>query len=108
VVREFVVHEGRERDFETVFGRDGIWAELLRRSQEFVETDCKPELETDRRYRVTDRWYSHQGFESFREEYQQEYEKFSRLILNEGLVERETVLGSFYEDGPDESGLVLK
>jgi hypothetical protein len=66
------------------------------------------ESQAERRYRVLDRWASHQSFESFREGNQIEYERFSRLIASEGLVERETVLGSFYEDGPDESGLVSK
>jgi hypothetical protein len=93
IVREFVVVAGREEDFKKVFGPEGIWAELLRRSAEYLGTDCRLEAEAERRFRVLDYWLSH---ESFRRQYQLEYEKFSRLIASEGLVERETLLGSFY------------
>lgn len=101
IVREFVVAEGREEDFKKVFGSEGIWSELLRRSAEHLGTDCRLEAEAERRYRVLDYWLSHESFEDFRRQYQLEYEKFSRLIASEGLVERETLLGSFYRGDSD-------
>lgn len=101
IVREFVVAEGREEDFKKIFGPEGIWFDLLRRSAEYVGTDCRLEAEAERRYRVLDYWLSHESFEDFRQRYQLEYEKFSRLIANEGLVERETLLGSFYRGDSD-------
>ena len=55
----------------------------------------------ERQYRVTDYWLSHESFEDFRQRYQLEYEKFSRLIASDGLVERETLLGSFYRGDSD-------
>jgi len=103
VVREFVVAEGRERDFQKIYGPNGIWPELLRRSEEYLGTDWKLESETERRYRVFDCWRSHWGFESFRAWYQREYERFNRLIASEHLLERETFLGSFYK-GDSDSG----
>jgi len=101
VVREFVAAEGREEDFKKVFGAEGIWSELLRRSAEYLGTDCRLEEQAERRFRVTDYWLSHESFEDFRRRYQLEYEKFSRLIASENLVERETLLGSFYRGGSD-------
>jgi hypothetical protein len=101
IVREFVVAEGREEDFKKVFGPEGIWFELLRRSAEYLGTDCRLEAEAERRYRVLDYWLSHESFEDFRRQYQPEYEKFSRLIASENLVERETLLGSFYRGDSD-------
>ena len=101
IVREFVVAEGREEDFRKIFGPEGIWFELLRRSAEYLGTDCRLEAEAERRFRVLDYWLSHESFEDFRRQYQQEYEKFSRLIASEGLVERETLLGSFYRGDSD-------
>jgi hypothetical protein len=101
IVREFVVAPGREEDFKKIFGLDGIWSELLRRSAEYVGTDCRLEAEAERRYRVLDYWLSHESFEGFRGRYQLEYEKFSRLIASESLVERETLLGSFYRGDSD-------
>jgi len=101
IVREFVVAQGREEDFKKIFGPEGIWFELLRRSGEYQGTDCRQEAESERRFRVTDYWLSHESFEDFRQQYQLEYEKFSRLIASEGLVERETLLGSFYRGDSD-------
>ena len=93
--------EGREEHFKKVFGSEGIWSELLRRSAEYLGTDCRLEAAAERRYRVLDYWLSHESFEDFRQKYQLEYEKFSRLIASEGLVERETLLGSFYGGDSD-------
>ena len=101
IVREFVVAEGREEDFRKVFGPEGIWFDLLRRSAEYLGTDCRQEAQAERRYKVLDYWLSHESFEDFRQRYQLEYEKFSRLIASEGLVERETLLGSFYRGESD-------
>jgi hypothetical protein len=101
IVREFVVAEGREEDFRKIFGPEGIWFDLLRCSAEYVGTDCRLEAEAERRYRVLDYWLSHESFEDFRQRYQLEYEKFSRLIASEGLVARETLLGSFYRGDSD-------
>jgi hypothetical protein len=108
IVREFVTAEGREEDFKKVFGSEGIWFELLRRSVEYLGTDCRLEAEAERRYRVLDYWLSHESFEDFRRRYQLEYEKFSRLIASEGLVERQTLLGSFYRgDSDSDEGIDL-
>jgi hypothetical protein len=101
IVREFVVAAEREEDFKRIFEPEGIWSDLLRRSAEYVGTDCRLEAEAERRFRVLDYWLSHESFEDFRRQYQLEYEKFSRLIAIEGLVERETLLGSFYRGEPD-------
>jgi hypothetical protein len=101
IVREFVVAEGREEDFKKIFGPEGIWFELLRRSAEYLGTDCRLEVEAERQYRVLDYWLSHESFEDFRQRYQLEYEKFSRLIASDGLVERETLIGSFYRGESD-------
>jgi hypothetical protein len=60
-------------------------------------------------YKVFDFWRSHEEFEGFRRERQQEIERFSLLLAAEEIVKRETVLGSFYQDdsGWDEgTGLV--
>jgi hypothetical protein len=101
IVREFVVAEGREEDFRKIFGPEGIWFDLLRRSAEYLGTDFRLQAEAEQRFRVTDCWLSHESFEDFRQRYQLEYEKFSRLIASEDLVERETLLGSFYRGDSD-------
>jgi len=107
IVREFWVREGCERSFEKVFGPDGIWPELLRRSDGYVKTELRLQSGAERRYRAFDYWNSHLGFERFREQYQAECEKLSRLIAREEWIEREFLLGSFYIDESDaDEGLV--
>jgi len=101
------VSEGREPDFEKVFGRGGVWFELLERSPQYLGSDLEVESKADRRYRVFDYWRSHEDFEGFREQHQEEYEKFSLWVRTEGLVERETVLGSFYDESDLDEGAGL-
>ncbi len=101
MVREFWVSAGREDDFERVFGESGIWPELLGRSKQYLDTTLRQESKVERRYKIFDFWQSHKGFEEFRERYQADCERFSLLVLSEGLVEREAVLGSFYSTGSD-------
>jgi heme-degrading monooxygenase HmoA len=104
IVREFIVAEGRERDFLRVFGPGGSWPALLETSDGFLGSESFPWSEAERRYRVFDRWSSHRAFEGFRRQRQQEYESFMRRMTADGLIERETVLGSFYEKDSGDPG----
>jgi heme-degrading monooxygenase HmoA len=97
IVREFVVAEGREQEFLQVFGPDGSWPALLMTVDGYRGSENFLWSAAERRYRVFDRWSSHRAFEGFRRQRQQEYEEFMRLMVANGLMERETVLGSFYE-----------
>ena len=108
MVRRFEVVEGREQDFEEVFRREGVWEELLRSSPGYLNSELYQDAGERGRYEVFDYWRSHEDFEDCRRERQQEIERFNLLFLDEGLVHRQTFLGSFYEEGPDESGLVLR
>ena len=90
--------ERKAREFEEAFGPEGIWVVLLSRSTGYRKTEVR--CEEGSRYRVTDYWNSHLEFEAFRQRFATELERFSRLVLAEGLVESETLLGAFYEDWP--------
>ena len=90
--------ERKASEFEEAFGPEGIWVVLLSRSTGFLETEVR--CEEGSRYRVTDYWSSHLEFEAFRQRFSADVERFSRLILAEGLVESEALLGAFYEDWP--------
>jgi hypothetical protein len=97
VDRRFWVADGRQADFETVFGRDGIWRDFLKRAPGCAETEVESEWPAQRRYRVRDFWSWHRNFEIFRERFAAEYERFERLISVEGLIEREQFVGAYYE-----------
>ena len=98
--------DGREEDFEGVFRPGGVWQEFLHRSPGYLTSELVKFANERGRYEVFDYWQLHEEFESCRRERQPEIERFKLLFLD-SLVQRETLLGSFYEDGPDESGLVL-
>lgn len=104
IVREFVVTEGKEQQFLQVFRPGGSWPALLESSEGYLGSESFPWSAAERRYRVFDRWTSHQAFEGFRRQRQQEYESFMRLVTVEGLIEHETVLGSFYEEDSGDRG----
>jgi hypothetical protein len=53
-----------------------------------------------------DFWTSHWKFEAFRERFAAEYEGFNQLVSAEGVVQRQEIVGTFYEtdgSGEDES-----
>jgi len=109
VVREFVIREGCEKDFELVFAPDGVWPELLQSySEGFAGTALEKLSSVANGYKVRDYWRSHRDFEEFRGQHRFEIDQFQRWLASKDLVEHETLLGAFYDDGEDESGLVLR
>ena len=100
-MREFLVNERREQDFEGIFGPGGIWPELLKRSRLYVGSMLHLESPAERRYRLQDSWTSHLGFEAFRRIHQLDCDRLEQFIRREKLVIREVFLGAFYVDVPD-------
>jgi hypothetical protein len=98
VVRGFLVREGREKDFEGIFGREGIWPDFLKRSRWYLGSELRLESKTERRFRLSDYCESHVGFEAFRAIHQLDCDRFDQLIVREELVVREEFLGAFYAD----------
>ena len=98
MVREFLVREGREKDFEGIFGPEGIWPDFLKRSRQYLGSELRLESKTERRFKLEDYWESHVGFEAFRAIHQLDCDRFHQLIAREELVAREKFLGSFYVD----------
>jgi len=96
-----VVAEGSEEAFEKIYGPAGVWPELLRRSPQYLGSELRTQSKAERRYRVFDYWQSHEDFELFRGYHRQAYEAFSLWVQSEKLIERETVLGSFYKSDSD-------
>jgi hypothetical protein len=85
-----------------VFGPAGIWNGLVRRTEGFIRSEVICEAPDERRYRVRDFWTSHFEFEFFRRRFQAEYGKFDQWLLADGLVEKQQLVGAYYED--DSSG----
>jgi hypothetical protein len=98
--------DGRQADLEVVFGKTGIWSELLRRAEGYVGTESWCESSTERRYRVRDFWRSHREFETFRTRFAIEVERFHSLVINEGIVDKFEVVGTYYDERGDGDDLV--
>jgi hypothetical protein len=101
VDRRFWAGDGRKRDFEAVFAVAGIWQELAAQAG-MIRTEFWCESPVERRYRVRDFWTTHLEFEAFREGFALEYRKFEQLLLAEGVVERQEIVGAYYvNEGSD-------
>ncbi|MFL6437102.1 MAG: hypothetical protein ACJ71Q_05945 [Terriglobales bacterium] len=101
VVREFWVREGREADFEGIFGPGGIWPDFLKRSRSYLGSQLWLESKTERRFQLRDFWQSHVGFEAFRAIHQLDCHRLEQLIAREQLVAREEFVGAFYVNDPE-------
>jgi hypothetical protein len=98
--------DGRQADLEEVFGKAGIWSELLRRAEGYAGTETWCESSTERRYRVRDFWRSHREFETFRSQFAAEVERFHSLLESEGIVSKFEVVGTYYDERGDGDDLV--
>ncbi|HWJ20410.1 MAG TPA: hypothetical protein VNR65_16965 [Geobacterales bacterium] len=98
--------DGRQADFDAVFGPGGIWSELLRRAEGYAGTEVWSESSTERCYRVRDFWWSHREFEAFRVRFVVEIERFHSLLMSEGIVSKFEVVGTYYDERGDGDDLV--
>ena len=89
-----------------VFGKAGIWSELLRRAEGYAGTETWCESSAERRYRVRDFWWSHREFEVFRARFVAEVERFHSLLIREGIVSKFEVVGTYYDERSDGDDLV--
>ena len=74
IIWEYLVAEGKEAEFEPIYGSDGDWRQLFRRSKGYLGTELLRDSSNPRRYITIDRWESAAAFETFLEEYRAEYE----------------------------------
>ena len=96
----------REAEFEKIYGPEGSWQQVLRSAEGFLLTELRYESVVERRYLGFDHWRSHEEFEAFREQQQGRLEEFQQQVAEQGLIESEILLGSFYleQDGPEDEG----
>jgi len=93
VIWEFHVLFNRTKEFETVYGPEGNWAQFFRKSHAYVRTELVRDLNDSSRYLTVDLWTSQTAYEEFRRQHAAEYEKIDVQCSN--LTERETEIGRF-------------
>ena len=87
------VREGCEADFEALYGPDGGWAQLFRRSTQYLGTDLLRDRSRKRRYVSVDRWASGASHRDFASEHPEEIADLDRR--GERLTTSEARIGEF-------------
>ena len=91
IVWEYIVSEGKETEFEKIYGSNGEWVRLFKLARGYLGTELFRDLNHSRHYITIDRWDSLSAFASFKEEYQNEYEAIDARC--EFLTEHEINIG---------------
>jgi heme-degrading monooxygenase HmoA len=92
-VWEFQVREESQAQFEKVYGMDGEWAQLFRRSPGYVRTELLKDAHNPGRYVTLDLWDSQKAYESFKAEHAPEYKTIDQFCEN--LTVSEIEIGEF-------------
>ena len=100
VVWEFRVRSGKRRQFETVYGADGVWAKLFRSSKGYIRTDLIRDLKTPRRYMTIDVWTSRAAYARFKKENRAEYRAIDEKCGS--LTDGELQVGEFQRGASQE------
>jgi len=93
---EFEIDANARTQFEQIYGPDGGWAQLFRRSSEYLGTRLMRSLDHPERYLTLDLWTSRSALETFKQEYAAEYARLDKEC--ERLTRRETRIGEFMEE----------
>lgn len=103
VVWQFTVKPGQEDAFERLYGADGPWTALSRKTRSFLGSSFLQELAEARRYVVVEYWSEMLVYEKHLESMRAEIDKLE--AERELLIESMTPLGVFNAlNTPDRSG----
>lgn len=93
VVWQFEVAEEKIAAFEAAYAPEGTWAQLFRKSPEYLGTELLRDAYVPGSYLTIDRWKSEEAFRSFRKQYDAAYEELDRTC--DALTERESRVGAY-------------
>jgi hypothetical protein len=96
---EFQVKADCVAEFERLYGHEGLWEQLFRRSSEYLGTELVREVGRSGKYLTIDRWTSLEALPHFKQEYAAEYAALDKRC--EKLTETEAPLGNFESRGPN-------
>ena len=90
---EYHVEPEQEEAFLRLYGPDGEWAQLFRRSDGFIETQLLRDAEDPNRYVTVDYWVSGEVRGEFQEEFREPFESLDSQ--GEELTRWERSIGDF-------------
>jgi heme-degrading monooxygenase HmoA len=93
VVWEYEVKPGCDQQFVAAYGPEGAWAQLFRKSTEFLGVELTRSVGHPARYFTFDMWVSKAAFEVFCEQNSAAYVALDQKLS--GLTEWERRVGAF-------------
>ena len=95
IVWEFRVRQEKVEEFIEKYGPEGNWAWFFRGSNGYIRTELVRDVTDHLRFLTLDVWKTEADFNDFRERHLAKYKRLDREF--EGLTERETRLGAFWQ-----------
>lgn len=103
VVWQFDIRTGREKEFEHLYGADGEWTKLSRRSRSFLGSSFLRDIASETRYLLVEYWGEMVVYEKHLADFDDEVIQLRQE--RERLVERMETVGVFTAlDVPDRVG----
>ena len=93
VVWQFEVAEEKVAAFEAAYGPEGNWAQLFRKSADYLGTELLRDAFVAGTYLTIDRWKSEDAFRAFRKDHDAAYEELDRAC--DALTQKETRVGAY-------------
>ena len=94
---EFRARPGLEEEFERIYGPEGDWVRLFKKSRSFLRTELNCDMDTKGRYITVDYFVSRSSFDEFLKEFREEYDALDRHC--ERVRAFEKPVGSFTNHG---------
>jgi quinol monooxygenase YgiN len=79
--------------FVDAYSADGAWAQLFRRSDDYIGTELLNDRRDPLRFITIDQWKSHGAFHQFKQRYQAEYDALDSACAE--FTESEELIGGF-------------
>ena len=90
---EFTAKPEARAEFENLYGPDGEWVRLFRRSKSFLRTELFRDRNAANHYVTMDYFASKAGYDDFLREFRQEYDALDRRCND--VLEGEKEIGVF-------------
>ena len=90
---QFEAIEGKETEFEDVYGSVGAWVKLFQRDSNYLQTMLIRDIQIKGRYLTVDIWKNRESFNSFKESFKSEFEALDKQC--ESLTTVETKIGEY-------------
>jgi hypothetical protein len=94
---EFLAKPGYEKQFETIYGPEGDWAQIFKRSKGFLRTELNIDRDRPGRYLTADYFISLEEYDKCLNDNREAYQALDRRC--EAVRASESVIGSFQNHG---------